>query len=468
MDEQFDKKLNNRIRKVFDNFEDTSADKGWLLLREKFPKKKKDRGIIWLWLGSAAAILLLMLGIGTWVNLKKDEPAKLSYHVPKNNARATKPAHNEQSAVQQSISNQANSVQPVVVARSSNGPSSAQRHAILNQVHQTKTGIAAKTSVNTPIASTNSKPANNQASQNNTVVAPPVNNIHTENAVADNTVTKPVVANNTPVSAAALTKLNDTAGNKGNVAVVIPETITKPSIIKQQKADKTVKPDDGEKKVRFSVYAATYFSYASGSAGQLNAGAGITSDIKLTKNLVLSTGITIAQNSLNYSSQFPGQSIHTGYLPQINSFATASISGLYSAANFSIPVLKNYNAQLVSLDIPVDLKYKFSQSIFSSYVAVGLSSGTFINESYNSQYSNAGNNATSAQTNTNSFNNFYFAKMLNVAVGLGYPIGKNHLIIEPFLRYPLDGLGAQQIRFGSTGVNLKFGLAAPSVKRSYQ
>jgi hypothetical protein len=46
--------------------------------------------------------------------------------------------------------------------------------------------------------------------------------------------------------------------------------------------------------------------------------------------------------------------------------------------------------------------------------------------------------------------------MLNVSFGMGYPLGKsNRLIIEPFLKYPLDGLGAQQIRFGAGGLNLK-------------
>ena len=61
MDEQLDNDLKNQIREVFDNYEDTTADEGWLLLREKFPAQKKRRGIIWLWWG-AAAILLTFLG----------------------------------------------------------------------------------------------------------------------------------------------------------------------------------------------------------------------------------------------------------------------------------------------------------------------------------------------------------------------------------------------------------------------
>jgi hypothetical protein len=44
---------------------------------------------------------------------------------------------------------------------------------------------------------------------------------------------------------------------------------------------------------------------------------------------------------------------------------------------------------------------------------------------------------------------------------MGYPLGKsNRLIIEPFLKYPLAGLGAQQIHFGAGGLNLKINFKA--------
>src|ERR1700761_3513768 len=67
MDEQFDKRLTDQVKRQFENFEDNTADESWLLLREKFPEKEKDRGIIWWWLGTAAALLLLAFGIGNWI-----------------------------------------------------------------------------------------------------------------------------------------------------------------------------------------------------------------------------------------------------------------------------------------------------------------------------------------------------------------------------------------------------------------
>jgi hypothetical protein len=59
MSEQLDNELRKRINEVFDNYEDTApANEGWLLLREKYPEKKK-RSVLPLWWSAAAVLLLL-------------------------------------------------------------------------------------------------------------------------------------------------------------------------------------------------------------------------------------------------------------------------------------------------------------------------------------------------------------------------------------------------------------------------
>jgi hypothetical protein len=231
-----------------------------------------------------------------------------------------------------------------------------------------------------------------------------------------------------------------------------------------QNEDAEKKPKNDNKAVRFGVYAATYFNYAKGSSNQLNVGAGVTSDIKLNDNLKISTGVTIAQNTLNYANQPP---TNTGTLDAAAS--TVSIGHSYTAGAFAAqglnvspsPAFKNYNASLVGLDIPIDLTYVFNPQKSDTYISAGLSSGTFINENYTYSYNSSSLlssnvNQVQDQSSHSSFNSFYFAKTLNFAFGVGYPIGKNRLIIEPFVKYPLDGLGTQQIRFGAGGLNLKF------------
>jgi hypothetical protein len=222
---------------------------------------------------------------------------------------------------------------------------------------------------------------------------------------------------------------------------------------------KTEAPNKQEnKKVNFSVYAATYLNYASGSANQINAGAGFTSDIKLSKNIKLSTGLSLAQNTLRYDNAPPGNSEqmianapNNAAITQANTFVTSKA--------LSVPEFKNYNARLVGLDIPVNIKYEFNPQKSDAYISAGLSSGTFIDEryTYSYQYNTPGITAQPQdETSSKSFNSFYFGKTLNFSFGMGYPLGKsNRLIIEPFLKYPLDGLGAQQLRFGAGGLNLK-------------
>jgi hypothetical protein len=126
----------------------------------------------------------------------------------------------------------------------------------------------------------------------------------------------------------------------------------------------------------------------------------------------------------------------------------------------STPTIRNYNASLVGLDIPINIKYEFNPQKTDAYISMGLSSGTFIDESYTYKYNYPSFlsdklQQTQNETTGKSFGSFYFAKTLNVAFGIGYPFGKNRLVIEPFLKYPLDGLGSQNLKFGAGGLNLK-------------
>lgn len=170
--------------------------------------------------------------------------------------------------------------------------------------------------------------------------------------------------------------------------------------------------------------------------------------------MTLSTGVALAQNTLAYTI-LPTTSANVAYqsiLPQ-NDYST-SPTGSATPTTFS-----NYNASLVALDIPVNLKYEFDPDKHTTYILAGLSSGTFVNETYTYGYESGQKGNASVNK---SFGNFYFAKTLNVSFGFGYPLSKtNSLIIEPFLKYPLDGLGAQDLKFGAGGVNLKFSIASP-------
>jgi len=225
---------------------------------------------------------------------------------------------------------------------------------------------------------------------------------------------------------------------------------------KEDKAKKNTQVQQAAvNKFALGIYAASYVNYAKGSQRQFNNGAGISSDIRLTDNLSISTGVAIGQNTLAYNNNTPS--------PLPSALIAANSRNFMASASMLplvVPASKNFNANLVNLDVPVNLKYNFNPQTNNTYFAAGLSSGTFINESYNTTYSyNAPGNSSILQSQDashKSFDNFYFAQMLNVAFGLGYPLGKNQLVIEPFFKYPLNGLGDQHLLFGSGGINLKF------------
>lgn len=313
----------------------------------------------------------------------------------------------------------------------------------------------------------------------------------TNPALATTAAKKPVVVNAQAGTATALITNNNTnpipkspgvsKQPAGPVIAMLDTSKKAPAPIAKKQPDKSIQsmfdddskyaaahnnPNDFKVKTRsvvFGVYAATYINYSKGSNNQFNAGGGISADIKLTENLSIVTGVAIAQNSFNYNTL-------TGTSPLFPAAAMATNSyGNAAALQQLTPTSKDLNASLVGLDVPVDLKYLFNPKKGNLYIAAGLSSGGFINETYNYSSSyNIDNNTQPTQdaTTKKSFDNFYFAKMLNLSFGVGYPMGNgSKLFIEPFVKYPIAGMGDQHILFGSGGVNLKFNFDAPRIKR---
>ena len=431
MDEEFDNILKNRIREVFDNFDDSSADEGWLLLREKFPEEQtKRRAFAWLWWGSAAAVLLLFLGIGLLINNNQHiKPEKLS---------GGKVNHSQSQHASLATTENRHD-------RSGKSTADGKKNPAVNQT------------VNKPATSSNLltnhqksvRPVSDKGSLSDDTVARITSNI----AAVDNK----IIDNKSPDNPSVVVVPSNPTTDNPISPVKTPAKSIDALFAKDQGAKAKNEEKNNNKKVHFGIYAATYFNYAKGSDNQVNWGGGITSDIKLSRNLKLVTGISVGQNTLNYTTNAPqtilanGDRLASGLAPS---------SSRYAAADVATPptALKSYNASLVGLDIPVNLKYELNPQKNDIYISAGLSSGTFINEAYTYRYVYPALPSITQQdaTTRTNFNTFYFAKTLDFAFGVGYPFGKNtRLIIEPFLKYPLQSLGSQQIRFGAGGLNLK-------------
>ena len=447
-DDQLDNDLRNRIKQVFDDYQDDTAEEGWLLLRKKYPEEKKDRAIFWWRLAGVAAFLLLFLNIFLWYKDDRGYKKKI--------AGIRKIEHIDSAAM------------------ATNGVKAVQRDSSIEGINRSKSGISkaivtASTKQSSPVAGKSVALAHiGQSSVNQSSIVSKVlpgfsidsGSKYTSKATltaANNNA--PVVIDSAKTTAQAFS--SSLAGKKDNTAnLQQPVVISKAMQQLFDKEDKAKKNTEIQQttanKIALGVYAASYVNYAKGSQRQFNNGVGISSDIRLTDNLSLSTGMAIGQNTLAYNSTMPSMPVAAAMVATNSRNFTASASML----PLIIPTSKNLNANLVNLDVPVNLKYNFNPQTGNTYVAAGLSSGTFINESYNTTYSyNSPGNASVQQSedvNHKSFDNFYFAQMVNLAFGVGYPLGRNKLFIEPFLKYPLNGLGDQHILFGSGGINLKF------------
>lgn len=473
MDDQQDKILSKRIREVFDNFDDPAADEGWLKLREKFPEERKRRAVIWLW--PAAALLLLFIGLGLVILLNKQKSAehiagiKPVKQVPpaQNTYRDSLMAKNQVTAPQTGKPGQF--VRPQTQPRTAPGAGRAiAGPSVIAKEHTVQTTgktniVAANTHTVKPVTASANNPGTIIAQvQNNSASRLPGNNglpgvaagktspllAHVDtsgkNGIAANNVTRQATAvtQSTAPNAPATTQAKQTQK---------PSNIDEMFAADQGKTPEQLMPKTG-KGIKFGIYAATYMSYAKNGNNQVNAGGGFTAAIPLGKNLKLVTGASVNQNSFNYNQ--------SSFSPAAAAFPAgyyASSNAKFALASETTPANYSQSASLLGIDVPLNLQYQFDTRKYPVYILGGVSSGTFINESYSNVYSSGANVPTDSYKG---FNDFYFARTLNLGFGVGYPVGKSQIIIEPFLKYPLTGMGAQQLKFGASGINLKFNFPA--------
>jgi len=450
MSEPLDEQLKKRISEVFDHYEEdaSSAGDGWQQLRHKFPEQKQEKSTFAWWWRIAAAVLLLCVMSLWWINRGTNEQQK---KIAKQH-KLVKPDDN----ISNQITNITKNTQPSIAKSNNHAPVISKNDDVKiypkskdSLLDYPKIAQLKPVYAQTPSLQKNDlQQSIDIMTQSDTVILP-----QKETALAQ------------VGRASALTDSIST--KKGN----------KPATIEQLFADEKNSPVvtnnkpvvTPNKRVVYSLYAATFFNYAKGSNSQLNAGAGFTSDIKLFSNFKLSTGVSIARNSLNYDGQPVQANVLSAAISAANAgngaVMAAPLNGpAFAATNLPAPTtVSGYGINLTGLDIPVNIKYEFNPQKTDTYIAAGLSSGTFINETFKYRYNPTSyalnippQSVPDASTSTG-FSRFDFARTLNLSIGMGYQLNNkgNRLIIEPFLKYPLGGLGSQQIQFGAGGLNLK-------------
>lgn len=174
---------------------------------------------------------------------------------------------------------------------------------------------------------------------------------------------------------------------------------------------------------------------------------GVSTDIKLFSNILLSTGLQIEHQSVKNGNN-----------------ATASLSAARTKAD------------LVNLDLPLNITWKFiSGKSKSFYVSGGVSSLAYLSEKYDKTISirqiaevktvAAGmeklsykmeNIETKSETTEPSFNSLDIAGRLNLIFGMEQRLSpKLYLHLEPYMKIPVSGLATENLRFSTGGVTCK-------------
>jgi len=454
MYDQFDDKLSGRIRDVFENFEDDSADHGWEELRKRFPGEKK-RKVAYLWWWRSAAILFLTLGTWAYFNRSTEKIYLTGHKTPSETPALTQ----ESISIPDTISSAEFNSTENQYAASTSPNVDFNKGTVARNTYRTRSGTTS--SANARSYEENSNALNTTSAQDLEIVAKEEQRVVSSGTDSADVALKSIAKNETVSALEKLVVADMLTKRKEKTTAATLTALSKTEQSNQPEPRKT-------SKVTIGISAGSYMNYAKGSEGNINTGVGILSDISLTKKLKLSTGVSIAQNTFKFETSIP-QAATASFIASTPKQDESADKGGFGFVNIAAPnpvsySLSQYNASLLGLDIPINLKYSVLKKRNELYFAAGLSSNFFLEENYSYSYQvNSAGSSTTKQEDDNTgeskFKNFDLARMLNLSVGLEQRLTKQtRLSFEPFVKYPLGGQGARDIRFGSVGMNLKLNL----------
>ncbi len=401
MQELFDKILSGKIKTVFNEHQESYNPADWEKLKVQLAGNKRGL-VIWLNIAKAASVVLFV-GISTFYVNRNVEKVQLPYSLTANQVNVN--------------SNKSKENGKVYIAHVKNES---------KEIYKLNEQIVTDSSYN-----------------------------GVKNNIADET--------NDPESVKNILIRNQTDSAKSEEIIVFDDSRRIDSLkqIVQIQFDENnfvVDEKEQDSKFDFAVAVASMYSYsAQGTKGYINMGGGFTSSYNVSDKFSISSGVLIAQQSLDYNNS--------------QSLAYAAESELYGSNTtlVSNPSTAKTKIEFVGIDIPLNLKYKIKKII----ITTGISSLIFVSEKrtysadvmvLNTEFNSATNgyetikSYDNIQTEDNSpaFNHFDFASLLNIAVGYKVPLKKGSILFEPFLKYPLGEISSANLKIGSGGLSLHY------------
>ncbi|GAB3643342.1 hypothetical protein [Spirosoma arcticum] len=252
------------------------------------------------------------------------------------------------------------------------------------------------------------------------------------------------------------------SGQPPAAPVVSGTTATQTTLISVATAltmTETAAPDkerERRRAVTWSLALAPQTAYIPNGHSSLTLGGGVVSDIALSRRLSVSTGLSVAQQTVGMS-------------PPVNQVMTTLGRQLTGT-----------NARFVLIDLPLNLTYRVGKRTKPLFrVSAGLSSLAFLRQQYTDTYQIPQTQVTqvigpngrpqtvlqttlieAVQTRPRGpFGGVYWGRLLNLSVGIERPLSRRTVFaVEPYLKYPIGPLTQENLSIGLAGVSVRVGI----------
>jgi len=413
MSEQFDKKISEKYRTSFKNYNEEFNEEAWILMKQKLKNKNKKFLPLWIINTGKAASVILILGISILLPKKIQNRLSENKNIEYENIISNNPKHQSNDKLSSLTGNKTTSVTDTLKSEKLN-----KKYA--NRI-QKKDTIKLK------------------------------NNIHENLSIADTSKIQTHILNehifiteqNTQKDTVLIAKniKKDTSNNK-------PRLLPEDNFLYESKKTK--------KKFKFGIALSSYYTSSDiGATDNINIGGGFSTDYLLSDNISLNSGLLIANHNLN-----------TEHTELFNKFTK---SDALNESNVSYSGVPETKISIIGLDIPLNIKYNINKFA----VSAGISSLFYLKETYTSNYyiensTNVYNSQTgnydlvytydniSESNNTGAFKTFDFAKLVNISATYKVKLKKGNLIFGPYAKIPTGSLTAYNITFGYGGFNIQY------------
>jgi hypothetical protein len=159
---------------------------------------------------------------------------------------------------------------------------------------------------------------------------------------------------------------------------------------------------------------------------------GLTAGYQINKNWSIESGISLDRKKYYTTGEY---------------FDKSNVPGFYNADLLSV------DGHCNMFEVPLNIRYKFeSKSSHNFTASLGASSYFMTKESYNYSMISWGQTVNGKFTNFPKSTNLFSA--INVSAGYEKKLNNVSLLIEPYFKVPVKGIGTGNLYMSSTGINI--------------